>query len=191
MIVLMKSKFFDQLYQQYWPELCVRLQARFGAGPPDPEDIAQQAFCKYSELCNEQRIDNPKAFIYTVARNLFIDQFRRIDKQQQVMDQIFEELDIAPVYEDSAEQSALQTERNALIEKAISTFSEKQKQLMTMSIIEGKSYRQIAQETGLPIANISRTITAAQTLLDQTIRTWEYDGSVDNVTYLLKEGSGQ
>ena len=107
------------------------------------------------------------------------------------MDQIFEELDIEPIYEDSAEQSALQTERNALIEKAISTFSEKQKQLMTMSIIEGKSYRQIAQETGLPIANISRTITSAQTLLDQTIRTWECDGSDDNITYLLKEGSGQ
>ncbi|WP_158965374.1 RNA polymerase sigma factor [Paraglaciecola sp. L3A3] len=187
----MKSKFFNQLYQQYWSELCAKLHARFGPGPPDPEDIAQQAFCKYSELCDQHRIENPKAFIYTVARNLFIDQFRRIDKQQQVIDQIFEELDIDPIFEDSAEQSALQIERNTLIEQAISTFSDKQKQLMTMSIIEGKSYRQIAKETGLPIANISRTIVAAQNLLDQSINTWEQGSSVDNIAYLAIEGSCQ
>lgn len=168
-VIFMKSKLFTQLYQHYWPELCARLRSRFGAGPPDPEDIAQQAFVKYSELSDSHRIENPKAFIYTVARNLFIDQFRRMDKQQQIIDQIFEELNIEPVVEASAEQVALQSERNYLIEKAISGFSDKQRMLMTMSVIEGKTYRQIAAETGYALANISRTIKLAQQQIDLSI----------------------
>ncbi|WP_299072082.1 RNA polymerase sigma factor [uncultured Paraglaciecola sp.] len=184
----MKSQLFAQLYQQFWPELCAKLQHRFGSGPPDPEDIAQQAFVKYSELSGQHRIENPRAFIYTMARNLFIDQFRRNKKQQLVIEKIFIELGMEPMVEVSAEQAALKVERNRLIEKAIAKLDEKQHKLMTMSIVEGKSYRQIATDTGLPISNISRTISAAQNLIDEFVNFQEEPHSaLSNLRLVLKE----
>ncbi|WP_340679675.1 sigma-70 family RNA polymerase sigma factor [Paraglaciecola sp.] len=162
--------FFSQLYKNYWPELRTKLYARFGSGPPDPEDIAQQAFIKYSECVTDSPIKNPKAFIYTIARNLFIDAYRQQNKQQQIIDGIFDDVGIAPLVEISPEQCALDKEQNHLIQKAISRLSEKQKKLILASSVDGKSYRHIAAEMGYSLSDVSRSIALAHQFIQSEIQ---------------------
>lgn len=68
----------DVLYVRHWDELCRYLRKRFGIGPPDPEDVAQETFIRFAALENRQRIDNPRAYLYRTAHNVLIDERRRL-----------------------------------------------------------------------------------------------------------------
>ncbi|MEO1016856.1 MAG: sigma-70 family RNA polymerase sigma factor, partial [Pseudomonadota bacterium] len=61
-----------ELYCAHLDELVVSLRKAFGAGPPDPEDIAQQAFQKLIERGNREDIRNLKAFLWRIARNTLL-----------------------------------------------------------------------------------------------------------------------
>lgn len=61
------SKAFEQIYRQYWSELCNYVLKTFGAGPPDPEDVAQAAFAKFAALENTDNIENKRAYLYSTA----------------------------------------------------------------------------------------------------------------------------
>jgi RNA polymerase sigma factor (sigma-70 family) len=167
--------FLCKLYKHYWPELFGKLRRRFGNGPPDPEDIAQLAFIKYSEMVSKDPIENPKAFIYTIARNLVIDSLRRENKQEKMIDEIFQELNIAALDEQSAEHDALDSERISLIEDAMAKLPAKQKSFIMASCVEGLSYRTIAKQTGHSLSDISRTIEKAYVAISAELLNEEED----------------
>ncbi len=62
-----------QLYERYWSDLCRHIRATFGAGPPDPQDVAQSAFARFLSIDDRQAVENPRAFLYTTARNIALD----------------------------------------------------------------------------------------------------------------------
>jgi RNA polymerase sigma factor (sigma-70 family) len=68
----------DVLYARHWAELCHYIRRQFGGGPPDPEDVAQETFVKFASLENHHTIDNPRAYLYRTAHNVFIDERRRL-----------------------------------------------------------------------------------------------------------------
>jgi hypothetical protein len=39
-----RARVLGPLYASCWAELCSYLKRTFGVGPPDPQDVAQQAF---------------------------------------------------------------------------------------------------------------------------------------------------
>jgi RNA polymerase sigma factor (sigma-70 family) len=68
----------DVLYARHWGELCHYIKKHFGAGPPDPEDVAQEAFVKFAALDDRDVIDNPRAYLFRTAHNVFVDEHRRL-----------------------------------------------------------------------------------------------------------------
>ncbi|MEM1396107.1 MAG: sigma-70 family RNA polymerase sigma factor [Pseudomonadota bacterium] len=54
-------------------ELSVGLRHRFGNGPPDPDDVAQEAYRRVLERDDLSSIRNMKAFLWRTARNLVLD----------------------------------------------------------------------------------------------------------------------
>jgi len=54
----------DVLYARHWGELCHYIKKHFGAGPPDPEDVAQEAFVKFAAVNDREAIDNPRAYLF-------------------------------------------------------------------------------------------------------------------------------
>ncbi|MDT9600615.1 RNA polymerase sigma factor [Sphingosinicella rhizophila] len=67
----------DDLYRRYWEEICRYVRRSFGAGPPDPEDVAQIAFTKFAALSRPRDILNPRAFLYRTAHNAAADWHRQ------------------------------------------------------------------------------------------------------------------
>ena len=65
----MNSLLLDSLFKRYRLELCQKIRSNFGSGEPDPEDIVQQTFMKVSELQLQKPIANPKAFLFSLAKN--------------------------------------------------------------------------------------------------------------------------
>jgi DNA-directed RNA polymerase specialized sigma24 family protein len=63
----------DRIYRQHWDEICRYVRRSFGAGPPDPEDVAQAAFARFAALDVEVQVANPRAFLFRTAHNIAID----------------------------------------------------------------------------------------------------------------------
>lgn len=60
------------LYRKHSGSLVLALRKMFGNGPPDPEDVAQQAFQKLIERPDRSDIRDLKAFLWRTARNAFL-----------------------------------------------------------------------------------------------------------------------
>ena len=53
--------------------LAQRLRERYGDGPPDPEDLAQEAYRRTLERKDASAIFNVKGYLWRTARNLIFD----------------------------------------------------------------------------------------------------------------------
>ncbi len=66
----------DRLYRDHATTLVAWLRRRFGDGPPEPEDIAQAAFTKFSSLVSVEDIQNHRAFLFTIASSMAVSAIR-------------------------------------------------------------------------------------------------------------------
>lgn len=67
----------DHVYRSYWHDLCRFIQARFGSGPPEPEEIAQVAFERLMHVKSFENMENPRGYLFSVASNVARDLYRR------------------------------------------------------------------------------------------------------------------
>ena len=148
----------ERLYREHFKSICVNLQRSFGGGPPDPEDIVQSAFVKFASLESKSKINNPRSFIYSIARNLILDH-KRASKiaDEYIAEQIALDRNISLQGISPERILASREEFNILI-KTMQDLPHKQQIILTMSRLEGKSYKQISQETGWSTGDISRNM---------------------------------
>ncbi|MEM8985095.1 MAG: sigma-70 family RNA polymerase sigma factor [Pseudomonadota bacterium] len=64
-------------YARYFPKLKAALLKSFGSGPPDPEDVIQQAFQNLLERKDRSDIKDVRAFLWRTARNLTLQEKRK------------------------------------------------------------------------------------------------------------------
>lgn len=145
-----------QLFQQHWTGLCGFLYRLYGAGPPEPEDVAQEAFSVLSGLKDSSHIEQPKAFLYKVAINIAL-KARRSEQQMPIKLPI-ETLDLLLSDAADPEQHLQQQQGLQQIATAIAALTEKQRFILLASRIQGKTYSQIAAQTGWSLADISRQL---------------------------------
>ncbi|MEL7548140.1 MAG: sigma-70 family RNA polymerase sigma factor [Pseudomonadota bacterium] len=155
-----KDDQLDALYRQHFDELCLSIRRSFGTGPPDPEDAVQTAFARFAGLKNQDKVRNARSFLYIMARNIVLD-FRRSRKvsdayidEQIALDRDSKLEGITP------ERVVIHKQRFETLIEAMRTLPHKQQKILYMSRIEGKSYREIGQETGWSAGDISRNMNA-------------------------------
>ncbi|MEM8937181.1 MAG: RNA polymerase sigma factor [Pseudomonadota bacterium] len=67
----------EAAYERYSPKLKAALLKSFGSGPPDPEDVIQQAFQNLLERKDHSDIRDIHAFLWRTARNLTLQAKRK------------------------------------------------------------------------------------------------------------------
>lgn len=67
------------IYREHSATLCRYLNRKYGAGPPEPEDVMHEAFSRLAALPDETVaiIENPRAFLYRTAENLLNSERRK------------------------------------------------------------------------------------------------------------------
>jgi RNA polymerase sigma factor (sigma-70 family) len=163
-----RQNFIEGLYRNSFADLSRTLRRVYGLGPPEPEDLAQQAFEKLSGLESLDHVENPRAFLFTVAINLGLKSIRRIQRARAyVADQLklpgagLEEIDPSRLYQGREKIRALEAEMARL--------SEKQREIVIRSRLYGHTYAEIARTTGWSEADISRQLNAALKVLMDAI----------------------
>lgn len=163
-----RARFVEGLYRDHWRGLCQLMRRMFGEGPPEPEDLVQGAFQKFSALENVDHIDNPRAFIAKVAINDALKSIGRVQRAHRyVAEQLnrpgqgLEEIDPERIYRGREDIRA--------IDRAMATLTPKQREIVVRSRLRGETYAQISRSRGWSEADISRQLNRALKILAEAV----------------------
>ncbi|MDA0239300.1 MAG: sigma-70 family RNA polymerase sigma factor [Proteobacteria bacterium] len=148
---------FAELFGHYAPRVKSYLM-RKGASPDIAEELAQEAMLTVWRKAGQ--FDPSKAavstWIFTVARNLSIDRFRKERRPEMDPDDPTLEPDTI-----SADQSVENSQRQVIIQEALTTLPEEQSLIVRMAFFADKSHSEIAEELDIPLGTVKSRIRLA------------------------------
>jgi len=159
----------EESYRKYWNEICHYLRAKYGDGPPDPEDVAQVTFAKFAAYKTPAHINNPRAFLYRIARNVFVDFHRRKMTQDKFVseEQVIAEIKDSAVFD--PERVLMGKEEFAMLESALKGLEKRQRDFLLMHRLQGLSYTEIARQSGMSRNGVKGVIKQALAICQDKI----------------------
>ena len=125
------------------------------------EELAQEVFVR----AIQNRPDNPRAWIYTVAANLVRDEGRRIGvRRRHLRVVIAEEGAPESVAADQPDERLERREQQQRIQLALEELSERDREALLLKE-EGLSYAQIAERLSLSVGSMGTTMARARSRL--------------------------
>ncbi len=109
----------------------------------DVDDVIQEAYARLFKSCQESEIRQPKAFLFSISRNLVYDKFRRSNIVQFESLASFSESFVSDSRSDVSESVSRRDEVNLIME-AVQSLPKRCRQIMTLRVIYGLSYKEIA-----------------------------------------------
>ncbi|RTL52496.1 MAG: sigma-70 family RNA polymerase sigma factor [Bradyrhizobiaceae bacterium] len=149
---------FRGLYEFYAPRIHT-MMVRSGASAELAEDIAQETLITVWRKANSY---NParatvSAWIYTIARNLRIDRFRR-DRRAK-LHEVYELVE--PESVPSSETSFEAAEEEDRVRQALKHLPDEQIRVVELSFFEGRSHEDIAKTLGIPLGTVKSRLRLA------------------------------
>jgi RNA polymerase sigma factor (sigma-70 family) len=149
-------------YGRYRGELIAFIRTRFGVGPPDPEDVVQQAFMNFASLEFPGRIANPRAFLYRSAYNIVLNHRKHERIGRQFLEPATDADDVSHARDDlNPEVVVSNKEQYALLEAVIRAMPAKRREYLLLNRIEGLGYAEIARRVGLSESVIRKHVALA------------------------------
>lgn len=151
-----------------------RLALRITLNRAEAEDVVQETMMKvWNRRADWDKIDSIEAFCLTICRNLSLDKMRHMDNQAETLEQSPETADSS--YASNPEEQAVQRDRIALVRRLIDQLPEKQRSVMQLRDMEGKSYRDIAAIMGISEEQVKINIfRARQSIKKEFIKQEQY-----------------
>ncbi|MEM0952859.1 MAG: RNA polymerase sigma factor [Pseudomonadota bacterium] len=72
-----QNPLFLRIYKRLYQKLVDGLRGTYGAGPPDPEEVAQTAFVKLAQRGRLDEIKDVEGFVWISARNIVLTEKRK------------------------------------------------------------------------------------------------------------------
>jgi RNA polymerase sigma-70 factor (ECF subfamily) len=152
-----------------------RLALRITLNPAEAEDIVQETMIKvWNKREQWNDIESIEAFCLTICRNISLDKMRKMENQNQSLEESEHD---APdqSYSSNPEEQAMQQDKLMLIRRLINALPEKQRSAMQLRDFEGKSYKEIAQIMDISEEQVKINIfRARQTIRQKFLETEEY-----------------
>ena len=151
-----------------------RLALRITLNRVEAEDVVQETMIKvWNKRDHWDEIESIEAFCLTICRNIAIDKTRKAENQNQSLADEHDAPDHS--YSSNPEEQAMQQDRVRLVRRLIDNLPEKQRSVMQLRDIEGKSYKEIAQILAISEEQVKINIfRARQTIRQKFIETEKY-----------------
>jgi len=153
------------VYEETYEQL-VRFLYRLVWAEDRAHDLAQEAFVK----ALQHDPDQPRAFLFSVARNLARDEARTVARRRRHLTLIRAE--VADRVEEDAAREMEHSERHDAVRRALDRLSERDREVLLLWDA-GLSYDEIAEQTGLARGAIGTTLSRARSRLVEAHRTGE------------------
>ena len=153
------------------PEVFARIRSalkRRGA-TQDADDYIQEAWARLARYEREKVVLEPEAFLMKTAINLSIDAHRSrvVHGEQVVLDEVILVDDSPPV-----ESIVLNRERMVRLEQCLARLGDKPRDMFMAHRLDGKTYREIADQHGLSISTVEKHIAKATMQLITWMEGW-------------------
>lgn len=159
-----------QLYRRHWAELTAYARRTFGAGPPDPEDIAQGAFARFAAMEGAAEVANPRAFLYRAVHNIAMDHRRR----EAVRTRLSADVALVELSGGSAnadgERVLSARERLAIVDAAVRAMEPRRRKVLIMHAIHGLNYTEIARRMRISPTRVTQLFAEAVALCNKALR---------------------
>jgi RNA polymerase sigma-70 factor, ECF subfamily len=142
---------FNELFQSFAPRVKSYMM-RQGADPTTAEELAQETLLmvwRKAALYSSEK-GSASTWIFTIARNLRIDRLRREVPWQELP----EGHDEISSDDPTPEEIVSTQERQARTQAALATLPEDQKDVVSLSYLEGLSHSEIAERLNLPLGTV-------------------------------------
>ena len=148
----------------------VRFVANYLKDDSAAQDIVQETFLRVAlkprKLLGVVSCHN---WLLAVARNLSVDHIRRSVRRRRHTEACAEDTD-RPTSTAPAEDGLIRSETRARVRDEISQLEPRLRELMLLKVQEGKTYREIAEITGLSVTNVGYLIHKAMQTLQFRLR---------------------
>lgn len=133
----------------------------------DAEDLVQDT---YLRLWQKRDILPPEsetdAYLITVVKNLFYDRQRKMQVDTRAdIDKVSD-----PVDDDNPENMLVQSSENLRVMKAIDDLPPNERKILSMHVIDSKSYTELEQETGLKQNYLRQIVMRAKNKLTDKLK---------------------
>jgi RNA polymerase sigma factor (sigma-70 family) len=153
----------------------------------DANDLVQEAYFKALRFMNKYEVGtNPKAWLFTILKNAFINEYRKKSKQPNKVD--FEEVVNYHQEEESTNYSNYTDLRTDLIENmmgdevtiALEDLPEDFRTVILLCDIEGFSYEEIAEILQIPIGTVRSRLHRARNTLKEKLKSYAESMGFEN-----------
>lgn len=144
----------------------------------DAEDLIQETYLRaYRGFHQFQEGTNLKAWLYRILMNTFINSYRKKQREPQTISD--EEVEDWYLYskmaergaEPSAETSVIESLPDEDVQEALSSLPEQFRMAVLLADVEGFSYKEIADITGVPIGTVMSRLHRGRRALEK--RLWD------------------
>ena len=163
------NRAFEHLFNRYAGSLRQIYLQRTGGKADDTDDLIQEIFVK--AFVNLHSYNSSYAFgqwIYTIARNTFIDYVRRRRDDLSIDgpgDYVRQPVSMLP----GPEENILRTEQRLGLEASLQKMAPKYRRLIELRFFRDLSYEEISEDLGIPLGTVKTQIHRARTRLAQLI----------------------
>lgn len=142
----MSKKWFEEQIEELYPRLHRSMTAYLAGSGIEAEDILQETFLKaYRNLDQFEEQSNLYTWLYSIARNKCIDEFRKRKYEKRRSFTPVEEFEL----ESDQYSSDDSREEILLLRQAIAQLPEILRSIVVMKSIDGLSYPEISEVTGI------------------------------------------
>lgn len=129
--------------------------SRFLPVQQDIEDVAQEAYLRAYVAEQRQSIEQPKAFLFRIAKNLALTRLSR--KSRRITDYIEEAGESVVVDTSPASDEELEAQQSfGLYCEAVAALPEKCRQVFLLRKVHGLSHKEIGERLGLSISSVEK-----------------------------------
>jgi len=174
------DKAFGELFEKYH-ELIIRTYRRRVTADADAEDLAMEVMAKCHKNLSLYKEDNGafSTWLFTLTRNLFIDNFRKQKAQVVSINELgaedsnghFSEKDF-DCFDLNAEQELIKAERAERLSVLIASVLKDKphlKEILEMRYFSELSYEEIAKLAGCPLGTVKAHLFRAKEILREAI----------------------
>lgn len=143
----------------------------------DLDDVIQEAYARLAATPNLSTVREPRAYFFTVVRNLALEHMRRARVTPIA---IVADLQSSLIVDDGADPEQITADRDELrkVFTMIQRLPEKLRQVLVMRRVEGLPQKEIARRLGVPESTIEKRSAKALRLLLADLRTADEAGAI-------------
>ncbi|MEM1132117.1 MAG: sigma-70 family RNA polymerase sigma factor [Pseudomonadota bacterium] len=158
-----------RLYDRYYDSLVTHLRSKYGAGPPDPDDVAQQTFEKLYERGLVKDIDNLEAFAWTTANNIIRSEHRAQRVRTRHAEEEAQDADTGLFDEFDPERVLMARQELDIVARTLREMPERRREIFIACRINGLTPEQAGRKVGVSRSSAVRHIAVATTMLVEAL----------------------